>query len=69
MHAELRFGDGMIMSGSKNDRPYGRLIKQPDEIGGYATQGLYVIVTDADAAAGLTGLRIEKATACELALF
>ena len=49
MHAELRCGNGMIMCGSTNDRAWGRLIKQPNEIGGYATQGIYVIVMDADA--------------------
>jgi uncharacterized glyoxalase superfamily protein PhnB len=30
-HAELRFGNGMIMCGSKNDGPFGRFVKQPDE--------------------------------------
>jgi uncharacterized glyoxalase superfamily protein PhnB len=47
-HAELRFGDGMIMCGSKNDGPFGRHIKQPDEIGGFETQAAYVVVNDAD---------------------
>jgi uncharacterized glyoxalase superfamily protein PhnB len=49
MHAELSFGNGMIMCGSKNDGPFGRYIKQPDEIGGSETQSAYVIVADADA--------------------
>jgi uncharacterized glyoxalase superfamily protein PhnB len=48
MHAELRFGNGMIMCGSKNDGPFGHFIKQPDEIGGCETQSAYVIVSDAD---------------------
>jgi uncharacterized glyoxalase superfamily protein PhnB len=39
----------MIMLGSVVDGDYGRLIKQPDEIGGFETQSPYVIVTDADA--------------------
>ena len=49
MHAELIAGNGMIMCGQTNDRAWGRLIKQPEEIDGYGTQGLYVVVTDADA--------------------
>ena len=48
-HAQLSFGNGMIMLGSVSDTEYGRLIKQPDEIGGSETQSPYVIVTDADA--------------------
>ena len=48
-HAQLRFGNGMIMLGSVVDSEYGRLIKQPDQIGGAETQSAYVIVFDADA--------------------
>jgi uncharacterized glyoxalase superfamily protein PhnB len=48
-HAQLTFGNGMIMLGSGHDNEYGRLIKQPDEIGGAETQAAYVIVPDADA--------------------
>ena len=48
-HAQLSFGNGMIMLGSVQDDEHGRLIKQPDEIGGAETQSSYVIVTDADA--------------------
>ena len=50
-HAQLTFGNGMIMLGSvyKTDTEWGRLIKQPDEVGGAETQSAYVIVTDADA--------------------
>ena len=39
----------MVMLGSVRDDEHGRLIKQPDEIGGAETQCSYVIVTDADA--------------------
>jgi uncharacterized glyoxalase superfamily protein PhnB len=49
MHAQLSFGNGMIMCGTKRDSSYGRHIKQPDEIGGCETQAPYVIVTNADA--------------------
>jgi uncharacterized glyoxalase superfamily protein PhnB len=48
-HAQLRFGNGMVMLGSVARDGYGRLVKQPDEIGGAETQSAYVIVTDADA--------------------
>jgi len=39
----------MIMLGSVLDTEFGRLMRQPDEIGGAETQSAYVIVTDADA--------------------
>ena len=48
-HAQLSFGNGMIMLGSIVDSEFGRLMKQPDEIGGAETQTPYVIVADADA--------------------
>lgn len=50
-HAQLTFGNGMIMLGSvtKEENAWGRLIRQPDEIDGAETQTPYVIVTDADA--------------------
>jgi uncharacterized glyoxalase superfamily protein PhnB len=50
-HAQLSFGNGMIMLGSvlKNETEFGRQMKQPDEIGGGNTQSAYVVVTDADA--------------------
>ena len=50
-HAQLSFGNGMIMLGSilEVETEFGRLIKQPDEIGGAETQCAYVIVSDADA--------------------
>src|SRR5262245_28879980 len=48
-HAQLRFGNGMIMVGSAVDSEWGRLMRQPDEIGGRETQSPYVIVEDADA--------------------
>ncbi len=48
VHAQLSFGNGMIMLGSVLDTEFGRLMKQPDEIGGAETQSAYVIVADAD---------------------
>jgi uncharacterized glyoxalase superfamily protein PhnB len=47
-HAELSFGNGMIMLGSVKKSEFDRLMKQPDEIGGAETQTPYVIVSDAD---------------------
>jgi uncharacterized glyoxalase superfamily protein PhnB len=62
-HVQLSFGNGMVMLGSvlKNETEFGRLMKQPDEIGGGQTQSTYVVVTDADAAfaqAKASGARI-----------
>ena len=50
-HAQLSFGNGMIMLGSvqKDETEFGRLMTQPDEIGGGQTQSSYMVVTDADA--------------------
>jgi uncharacterized glyoxalase superfamily protein PhnB len=48
-HAQLTLGNGMIMLGSAVESEYGRLTKQPDEIGGAVTQSAYVIVSNADA--------------------
>ena len=47
-HAQLSFGNGMIMLGSVKDSEFDRLMKQPDQIGGSETQTPYVIVADAD---------------------
>jgi uncharacterized glyoxalase superfamily protein PhnB len=49
VHAQLSFGNGMIMLGSVLDTEFGQLMKQPDEIDGAETQTAYVIVSDADA--------------------
>ena len=63
-HAQLSFGNGMIMLGSILESAYGRLVKQPDEIGGAETQSPYLVVSDADAIyarAKAAGARIEIA--------
>ena len=50
MHAQLTFGNGMIMLGSvTNGTEYSNLTAQPDEIGLRETKGIYLIVSDADA--------------------
>jgi uncharacterized glyoxalase superfamily protein PhnB len=52
-HAQLTFGNGMIMLGSvpKEDDAtvHGKLLAQPDEIGMRETQTACLIVSDADA--------------------
>ena len=47
-HAQLTLGGGMIMLGSVADTPFGRHMKQPDEVGGVETQSAYLVVADAD---------------------
>jgi uncharacterized glyoxalase superfamily protein PhnB len=50
MHAQLTFGNGMVMVGSVgNETSATNLFKQPDEIGGAETQTPYLIVSDLDA--------------------
>lgn len=48
LHAQLTLGGGMIMLGSVNDNDFGRLMAQPEQIGGKETQCSYVLVEDAD---------------------
>jgi uncharacterized glyoxalase superfamily protein PhnB len=50
MHAQLTFGNGMIMLGSvDNNNPASARYKQPDEIGGAETQSVYLVVSDIEA--------------------
>lgn len=61
-HAELSFGNGVIMVSSIFDTPFGRLMKQPDEVAMAVTQSAYLIVDDADRvyrSAMAAGARIE----------
>jgi len=49
MHAQLTFGNGMIMLGSvDNGGEAGKFMVQPDEIGLRETKGVYLIVENAD---------------------
>ena len=48
-HAQLTFGNGMIMLGSGGNGEYDNLIRQPTEIGGSVTHRPYLVVADADA--------------------
>ncbi|MBB6186767.1 VOC family protein [Rhodanobacter sp. MP7CTX1] len=43
-HAQLIFGDGMIMLGEVRDTEVGRHIVQPDQVGDRETQCPYVVV-------------------------
>jgi uncharacterized glyoxalase superfamily protein PhnB len=49
-HAQLTFGNGMIILGSvrEDSAGWGECIAQPDEIGGRETQSPYLVVADAD---------------------
>ena len=47
-HAQLAFGNSMIMLGSVFDTEFGRLMKQPAEIGHFVTQSTYLVVNNAD---------------------
>jgi uncharacterized glyoxalase superfamily protein PhnB len=47
-HAELSFGNGMIMIGPVADTPFGKFMRQPGDAGG-VTASLYTIVSDPDA--------------------
>ncbi|MCX8073652.1 MAG: VOC family protein [Candidatus Binatia bacterium] len=49
VHAQLRFGNGMVMLGPASDAhsDFNRFMKQPDQVGG-ETQAPYVVVNDAD---------------------
>lgn len=48
-HAQLSFENSMIMLGVVINNEYGKMMKQPDEIGGCQTQSTYIVVKDADA--------------------
>lgn len=47
-HAQLVFGNGMIMLGSARDDDFGKLQKPPSALGGVGSQSPYIIVEDAD---------------------
>ncbi len=47
-HAQLTFGNGMIMLGSANNNVFHNLVKSPAESGAVGSQSVYIIVTDVD---------------------
>lgn len=47
-HAQLTYGDAMIMLSSENDNEYGKLISTPNSLNGINTQAPYIIVEKID---------------------
>lgn len=47
-HAQLVFGNGMIMLGSARDDEFGDLQQPPSNVGGGVSQSPYIIVEDVD---------------------
>jgi len=47
-HAQLVFGNGMIMLGSARDDEFGRLQQPPSSVGSAVSQSPYIIVEDVD---------------------
>ena len=48
-HAQLTFGNGMIMLGSARDDVFGRIQVPPDSLNPTVSQSPYIIVADVDA--------------------
>lgn len=46
-HAQLTFERGMVMLGPPRENTYGKLMAQPDEIGGRETEAPYIVVDEA----------------------
>lgn len=49
VHAELAFGNGMIMLGPDAETAFSKFMTMPAKTGGKCTQTIYVIVKDPDA--------------------
>lgn len=49
VHAQLVFGNGMVMLGSARESAFDDLQKPPGALGGAVSQSPYIIVEDADA--------------------
>ena len=47
-HAQLRFGNAMIMLGSQIDNEYGKFIRTPEDLNGINTQAAYIVVEEVD---------------------
>lgn len=48
-HAQLTYGNSMVMLGSANNNAFHQLVKSPLEIGGIGSQSVYIVVPDVDA--------------------
>lgn len=49
VHAQLAYGNGLIMLGEVRDNDFGRHVVQPDQVAGRETQCAYVVVKDVKA--------------------
>ncbi|MEX0288204.1 MAG: VOC family protein [Flavobacteriaceae bacterium] len=47
-HAQLSFGNAMIMLGSESDNEYGKLLRTPEGLNGLNSQAPYIIVEHID---------------------
>ena len=47
-HAQLTYGNSMIMLSSENENDYGKLVKTPESLNGNNTQAPYIIVEEID---------------------
>ena len=47
-HAQLTYGNSMIMLGSENENEYGKLVKTPESLQGNNTQAPYIVVENID---------------------
>ncbi len=47
-HAQLSFGNAMVMLGSQNDNEYGKLLRTPKDLKGFSTQAPYIVVEEVD---------------------
>ena len=48
VHAQLTYGNSMIMLSSENENEYGKLVKTPESLNGNNTQAPYIIVYKID---------------------
>jgi len=48
VHAQLVFGNGMVMIGSAREDEYGKLVKPPKNADDWNTQSPYIVVGDTD---------------------
>ena len=48
VHAQLSFGNAMIMLGSEKDSEFDKFVKTPKDLDGFNTQTAYIVVEDID---------------------
>jgi uncharacterized glyoxalase superfamily protein PhnB len=48
-HAQLTYGNGMVMLGSANNNAFSKLVKSPMESGCIGSQSVYIVVAEVDA--------------------